>query len=52
MTKRQQMTKYLAECTARIWITAKDEDEAREKANEITNECKGIEFDYPNVEVE
>ena len=46
------MVNYCVEYTARLWIVAKDEDEAREKANEITNKCNGLEFDYPEVEME
>ena len=46
------MNKYCIEYTARIWVEAENEDEAREKANEIVDKCNGLDFDYPNVDVE
>ena len=45
------MSTYCVEYTARLWINAEDESEAREKANEITDLCKGLDFDYPDVEL-
>lgn len=46
------MVTYCVEYTARLWINAESEEEAVGKANEITNQCKGLEFDYPEVEME
>jgi len=46
------MDTYCVEYTGRIWVEAKDEDEAREKANRITDKCNDLDFDYPEVEVQ
>lgn len=48
----KNMTKYCIEYTARLWVDAEDESDAREKANEITSQCNGLDFDYPDVEVQ
>lgn len=46
------MNKYCVEYPARVWVEAENPEDAREKANEITNALGlgELELGYPDVE--
>lgn len=46
------MNKYCVEYTARLFVDAESKNEAREKANDITNalELGDLELNFPDVE--